>query len=161
MTTTYDPTPGALYATCKTCGIDLPDEEAATRHRSETLRPVSEGATTARGHTTRLLNPTRTTRVRRAVVRTLEEAVQGDADLDLQTMTFTLSDEAAEDAANALLQEVEAGRYSAREVDAVLTGYSDFEDAWREASDWETRTADDPPADHPTLPLDEIEGGTQ
>lgn len=153
MTTVYDPTPGALYATCKTCGIDLPDEATASRHRSETIAPVNEGAVTARGHTTSVLNPSRATRVRRAVVRTLEDAVREDADLDVQTMTFALADEAAEGAAEALLREVGAGRYSAREVDAVLAGYSDFENAWREVSGWEVRTVDGPPLNYPTLPL--------
>lgn len=153
MTITYDPTPGALYATCKTCGIDLPDEDAASRHRSETMTPVSEGAVTARGHTTSTLNPSRTTRVRHAVEDILEDAASDDPDLDLRDMTFTLGDGAAEQAADDLMRKVDAGQFSAREVDAVLTDYPDFEKAWREASDWETRTADERPSNHPTLPL--------
>lgn len=153
MTTLYDPTPGALYATCKTCGIDLPDEDAASRHRSETMAPVSDGAVTARGHATRTFNPSRETRVRRAIERVLEDASEDYVNLDLRTMTFELEDGAAEEAADSLLRNVEAGHYSAREVDAALASYPDFKEAWREASDWEARTADDPPPNHPTLPL--------
>lgn len=157
MTALYDPAPDALYATCKTCGIDLPDEESASRHRSETMTPVNEGSVTARGHTTQTLNPSREDRVRRAIERVLEEAAEGYVDLDLRTMTFDLTDGAGEEAADSLLRDVEAGHYSAREVDAVLASYPDVQEAWREASGWETRTADGPPSDHPTLPLDEVQ----
>lgn len=155
--TLYDPDPEMTYAKCKTCGINLPDEEAASRYRSETMVPVNDGAVTARGHTTTTLNPDRATRVRRAVEGILEDAASDDPDLDLRDMTFTLSDSAADEAVDTLMRKVDEGYYSAREVDAVLTGYPDFEGAWREASDWETRTADDPPPNHPTLPLDEVQ----
>lgn len=157
MTSLYDPAPDLLYATCKTCGIDLPDEETASRHRSETMIPVSDGSVTARGHTTRTLNPSRKTRVRRAIERVLKDESEAYVNLDLRTMTFELEDEAGEEAADSLLRNVEAGYYSAREVDAVLTSYPDFQKAWRDASDWEARTANDPPPDHPTLPLGDEE----
>lgn len=156
--TLYDPDPDMTYAKCKTCGINLPDEETASRHRSETMTPVNEGAVTGRGHSTTTLNPSRATRVRRAIESILEDAASDGPNLDLRDMTFTLSDDAADEAADTLMRKVDAGHYSAREVDAALTGYPDFWNAWREVSDWETRTADDPPPNHPTLPLDEVQG---
>lgn len=155
--TLYDPDPDMTYAKCKTCGINLPDEETANRHRSETMTPVNEGAVTARGHATTTLNPSRATRVRRAIENILEDAASDDPNLDLRDMTFTLSDGAADEATDTLMRKVDEDYYSAREVDAALASYPDFQKAWKDASDWETRTANDPPPDHPTLPLDEVQ----
>jgi len=106
------------YAICLDCGVEHEDREAMLVHGKETSAPVDppEHGVVARGHRSRVVNPTpeevQASHVRYTVGRAIQDAVE----------------EAYED----LDREIRRGGITKEEVDKELRGYPDFSDGWDE-----------------------------
>lgn len=101
------------YAVCKTCGVDLPTPDDASRHAKETMQPI-DGTVNARSHTWQVINPTPQELAEREV-RWVVEGALTDFCFELDRL-------------------IERGKVTREQVTEALRGYSDFADSWE---DWE------------------------
>ena len=112
ITDRFDPELDAQYAKCNTCGIDLPTVEESSIHGNATAHESFAKGSKGGGHTIRILNPSRESRIRRAVMGIVDEVID-DAMSKLEDLVYRKH-----------ITEAEA-------VEAIRP-YSDFADAWDE-----------------------------
>lgn len=130
-----NPNPNLPYATCSSCGIELPTKAEADQHMNETVAPVSDkSGVIARGHRVSITNQTREGRVQAQINSILERAVEDNPGIiDTQCWEIEITDEAVEQATEELLAAVERGDVAYSEVTRVLKRQPQFIEAWREA----------------------------
>lgn len=106
----FDPTPGAPFGHCLTCGTVFAAEEDANEHMNTTLEDAKARGEAPRSHSVRHTNPTRPTRIRRRVM--------------------SIVDDALEDAMCEMDRLLEAGDVTEAEIVTALGGTPDFQEAW-------------------------------
>jgi hypothetical protein len=104
------------YAICLTCGVEHVDRAAMNQHGRDTLAPTGEQGVTARGHRSRVVNPTP------------EEVVENRARSTVDRAVEDALSEAFED----LDRSIRRGDVSEEAVTRALRNYPDFADGWTE-----------------------------
>lgn len=105
---------GLEYGKCGTCEVELQTEVDANEHVSATFEEAKAQGET-RGHSVRVLNPTRERRISSEVGSTIADAI--------------------EDALDQLDRLVASNHATEGEITTALRGYSDFADAWEDRND--------------------------
>ena len=119
MTTTPEPEPREPYARCYDCPATFFDREAMLDHAKATMAPTgNESGVIARGHSTRVVNPTPEEIEKSRVVGLIESVVA----------------HALDDAMEALERLVDRDRIMREQITQTLSerGHVDFAEAWEE-----------------------------
>lgn len=107
MSTRFDPESDQPYGACKTCGLEIPTEDASRTHLDET-RENGRG----RSHTIQITNPARPTRIMGFVDYEVEAAIREGLD-EIQRL-------------------VDQGDATAEEVTEALSWHTKFQDIWKQ-----------------------------